>query len=148
MTTGISDRLTRSSTVRSCRPRRAAGTRCGCRRLLLCLFALGTNMGIKPIVSTGEHGETEAQLRHVRRHYITRDNPTPATRAKSAPLQTASLAACGHAEIETVTTSPNAGTRTSTDDQAVTEPGQHRLYRHPGKYVTEKILSNSHHHCC
>ena len=44
------------------------------RRLLLCLFALGTNMGIKAIVSTGEHGETEAQLRHVRRHYITRDN--------------------------------------------------------------------------
>jgi TnpA family transposase len=44
------------------------------RRLLLCLFALGTNMGIKAIVATGEHGETEAQLRHVRRHYITRDN--------------------------------------------------------------------------
>ena len=44
------------------------------RRLLLCLFALGTNMGIKAIVSTGEHGETEAALRHVRRHFITRDN--------------------------------------------------------------------------
>ena len=27
------------------------------RRLLLCLFALGTNMGIKAIVATGEHGE-------------------------------------------------------------------------------------------
>jgi len=45
-----------------------------CRRLLLCLFALGTNMGIKAIASTGEHGETEAALRHVRRHHITRDN--------------------------------------------------------------------------
>ena len=45
-----------------------------CRRLLLCLFALGTNMGIKAIVSTGEHDETEAALRHVRRHFITRDN--------------------------------------------------------------------------
>lgn len=44
------------------------------RRLLLCLFALGTNMGIKAIVDTGEHGETEATLRHVRRHFITRDN--------------------------------------------------------------------------
>lgn len=44
------------------------------RRLLLCLFALGTNMGIKAIVATGEHGETEAALRHVRRHFITRDN--------------------------------------------------------------------------
>lgn len=44
------------------------------RRLLLCLFALGTNMGIKAIVSTGEHSESEAALRHVRRHFITRDN--------------------------------------------------------------------------
>jgi TnpA family transposase len=44
------------------------------RRLLLALFALGTNMGIKAVVSTGEHGETEAALRYVRRHYITRDN--------------------------------------------------------------------------
>ena len=44
------------------------------RRLLLCLFALGTNMGIKGIVATGEHGETEAALRHIRRHHITRDN--------------------------------------------------------------------------
>ncbi len=41
------------------------------RRLLLCLFALGTNMGMKAIVATGEHGETEAALRHVRRHFIT-----------------------------------------------------------------------------
>ena len=44
------------------------------RRLLLCLFALGTNMGLKAIVATGEHGENEAALRHVRRHFITRDN--------------------------------------------------------------------------
>lgn len=44
------------------------------RRLLLCLFALGTNIGIRQLVSTGEHGETERELRHVRRHFITRDN--------------------------------------------------------------------------
>jgi TnpA family transposase len=31
-------------------------------------------MGIKAIVNTGEHAETETVLRHVRRHYITRDN--------------------------------------------------------------------------
>jgi hypothetical protein len=41
------------------------------RRLLL---ALGTNMGIRAIVATGEHGESEAALRHVRRHFITVDN--------------------------------------------------------------------------
>jgi TnpA family transposase len=44
------------------------------RRLLLTLFALGTNMGIKAVVSSGEHGETETALRYVRRHYVTRDN--------------------------------------------------------------------------
>ncbi|MEV7436932.1 Tn3 family transposase [Streptomyces griseoviridis] len=44
------------------------------RRLLLALFARGTNMGIRAIVATGEHGETEAVLRHVRRHFITVDN--------------------------------------------------------------------------
>ncbi|MFE1327044.1 Tn3 family transposase [Streptomyces sp. NPDC058735] len=44
------------------------------RRLLLALSALGTNMGIRAIVATGEHGETEAALRHVRRHFITVDN--------------------------------------------------------------------------
>jgi TnpA family transposase len=44
------------------------------RRLLLALFALGTNMGIRAIVATGEHGESEAALRHIRRHFITVDN--------------------------------------------------------------------------
>ncbi|MER7694706.1 Tn3 family transposase [Streptomyces sp. NPDC097610] len=44
------------------------------RRLLLALFALGTNMGIHALVATGEHPETEAALRHVRRHFITVDN--------------------------------------------------------------------------
>ncbi|WP_208870254.1 Tn3 family transposase [Streptomyces monomycini] len=44
------------------------------RRLLLALFALGTNMGIHAIVATGEHGETEAALRHVRRYFITVGN--------------------------------------------------------------------------
>nr|WP_281166905.1 Tn3 family transposase [Actinopolyspora halophila] len=44
------------------------------RRLLLVLFALGTNIGIRKLVATGEHDETERELRHVRRHFITRDN--------------------------------------------------------------------------
>ena len=59
------------------------------RRLLLCLFALGTNMGIRAIVATGEHGESEAALRHVRRHFITRDN----LRRAIAKLVNATLAA-------------------------------------------------------
>ncbi|WP_431031540.1 Tn3 family transposase [Plantibacter sp. RU18] len=49
------------------------------RRLLMCLFALGTNVGIKAIADTAGHAETERELRHVRRHYITRDNLRRAT---------------------------------------------------------------------
>ena len=44
------------------------------RRLLLVLFALGTNLGIRQFVTTGDHGETEAALRRVRRLFLTRDN--------------------------------------------------------------------------
>ena len=44
------------------------------RRLLLVLFGLGTNVGIRQVVSTGEHGETEGALRRVRRTRVNRDN--------------------------------------------------------------------------
>lgn len=44
------------------------------KRLLLVLFALGTNVGIRQIVASGEHGESEAALRRVRRTFVTRDN--------------------------------------------------------------------------
>ncbi|QGK70023.1 Tn3 family transposase [Allosaccharopolyspora coralli] len=59
------------------------------RRLLLVLFALGTNIGIRKLVATGEHEETERELRHVRRHFITRDN----LRAAVAKLVNATFAA-------------------------------------------------------
>lgn len=44
------------------------------RRRLLVLFGLGTNVGIRQVVATGEHGETEAALRRVRRTRVNRDN--------------------------------------------------------------------------
>ncbi len=44
------------------------------RRLLLVLFALGTNLGIRAVVNGGDHGESEASLRRVRRMFVTRDN--------------------------------------------------------------------------
>ncbi len=44
------------------------------KRLLLVLFALGTNMGVRQMAVTGEHGVGEAELRHVRATYITREN--------------------------------------------------------------------------
>jgi hypothetical protein len=42
-------------------------------RLLLVLFALGTNTGIKH-VADGDHGHSEAALRHVRRLFVTKQN--------------------------------------------------------------------------
>ncbi len=47
-------------------------------RLLLVLFALGTNTGIKQ-VADGGHGHSEAALRHVRRLFVTRENLRRAT---------------------------------------------------------------------
>jgi hypothetical protein len=44
------------------------------KRLLLLLFALGTNVGVRRIVTAGDHGQTEAHLRRVRRLFVTRDN--------------------------------------------------------------------------
>jgi len=43
------------------------------RRLLLCLFGLGTNTGLKRIAA-GEHDENYSELRYVRRRFITRDH--------------------------------------------------------------------------
>jgi TnpA family transposase len=43
------------------------------RRILLALFGLGTNIGIRGIVTAGDHGVSEAQLRRLRRLYLTRD---------------------------------------------------------------------------
>jgi hypothetical protein len=43
------------------------------RRLLLCLYALGTNAGLKRIAA-GEHDESYSDLRYVRRRFITREH--------------------------------------------------------------------------
>jgi len=43
------------------------------RRLLLCLYAYGTNMGLRR-VSTGDQGEAERDLYYTRRRFITRDH--------------------------------------------------------------------------
>jgi hypothetical protein len=42
------------------------------KRLLLCLFGLGTNMGLRR-ASAGDHGESERDLYYTRRRFITRD---------------------------------------------------------------------------
>lgn len=50
------------------------------RRLLLVLFGLGTNMGIKRVAATGKHGESEATLRRVRHLFVNRANMRAALR--------------------------------------------------------------------
>jgi TnpA family transposase len=59
------------------------------RRLLLVLFALGTNMGIKRVAVTGRHGESESVLRRTRHLFVSRDN----LRAAVTALANATLAA-------------------------------------------------------
>src|SRR5262249_16030784 len=44
------------------------------RRLLMCLFALGTYMGIRQMVATGEHEEGEGAVRGVGASHITREH--------------------------------------------------------------------------
>jgi len=48
------------------------------RRLLLCLYGLGTNTGLKRIAA-GEHDESHADLRYVRRRFISRAGLRDAT---------------------------------------------------------------------
>jgi hypothetical protein len=42
-------------------------------RLLLVLYGLGTNVGVKRIAAAGNHGLSEAQLRRTRKLYVNRD---------------------------------------------------------------------------
>ena len=48
------------------------------RRLLLCLYGLGTNAGLKRLV--GDHGFTHKELLHTRRRYIDAESLRDATR--------------------------------------------------------------------
>lgn len=48
------------------------------KRLLLCLYGLGTNIGLKR-ASAGDHGESHKDLQYTRRRFITRDALRAAT---------------------------------------------------------------------
>jgi hypothetical protein len=49
------------------------------RRLLLCLYGLGTNAGLKRL-AVGDHGFSHKELLHTRRHYIDAESLRDATR--------------------------------------------------------------------
>ena len=42
-------------------------------RLMLAIYAYGTNTGIRAVAAGGGHGHTEEEVRYVRRRYLTRD---------------------------------------------------------------------------
>ena len=50
------------------------------KRLLLCFYGLGTNIGLKR-VSAGDHGESHKDLQYARRRFITRDSLRAATQS-------------------------------------------------------------------
>ena len=55
------------------------------KRLLLVLYALGTNIGIKRVADGGRHGETEAALRATRHLFVNRDNLRSAITTLATP---------------------------------------------------------------
>ncbi|WP_326821462.1 Tn3 family transposase [Streptosporangium sp. NBC_01756] len=79
--TGFTDAFTTVAT-REATPREVIR-----KRLLLVLYALGTNVGIKRVADGGRHGETEAALRATRHLFVKRDN----LRAAIATLVNATL---------------------------------------------------------
>ncbi|MFD5751209.1 Tn3 family transposase [Streptomyces sp. NPDC127033] len=98
------------------------------RRLLLVLFALGTNMGIKRVAVTGKHGESEAVLRRVRHLFVNRANLRSAlVRLVNA---TRSRACCGTARTwrstggtPTRTAPPSSGSPSPTCSASTCCPG-------------------------
>jgi len=88
------------------------------RRLLLVLFALGTNMGIRQMAITGEHGQGEAELRHVRATYVTRENLRQAiTTVVNATLEARDTAWWGQA----ISTASDSKRFASWDSNLMTE---------------------------
>jgi TnpA family transposase len=103
------------------------------KRLLLCLYGLGTNLGLRRISAEGgaDHGEGERDLAYVRRRFLTRD----ALRAAIARLVDALFAArlpqlWGEATTACASDSKKFG---AWDQNLLTE--WHARYRGPGVMV-------------
>ena len=100
------------------------------RRLLLCLYGLGTNAGIKSMCA-GDHGESYKDLLHVHRRYITRDHLRNAiTRVVNASLLARTPAFWGEGTTACASDSKKFG---SWDQNLMTE--WHVRYRGPGVMI-------------
>jgi TnpA family transposase len=99
------------------------------RRLLLCLYAYGTNAGIRR-VAAGDHTETENDLRYVRRRYLTVAN----LRRAITDVVNATLAARHqHLWGQATTTASDSTKLGAWDQNPLTE--WHALYRGPGVMI-------------
>ena len=100
------------------------------RRLLLCLYGLGTNAGLKSMCA-GEHGESYKDLLHVHRRYITPDHLRNAiSQVVNATLRIRLPAFWGEGTTACASDSKKFG---SWDQNLMTE--WHVRYRGPGVMI-------------
>ena len=99
------------------------------RRLLLCLYAYGTNAGIHRIAA-GDHGESERELRYVRRRYLNTGN----VRRAITEVVNATLAVRhDHLWGQATTTASDSTKFGAWDHNLLTE--WHARYRGPGVMI-------------
>lgn len=100
------------------------------KRLLLCLYGLGTNMGLKR-VSAGDHGESYRELLYTMRRYLTKDQLRAAiAHIANATLQVRNPAIWGEGTTACASDSKKMG---AWDQNLLTE--WHIRYRGPGIMV-------------
>jgi TnpA family transposase len=99
------------------------------RRLLLCLYAYGTNTGIHR-VAAGDHGESERDLRYVRRRYLT---PANVRRVISLVVNATLAARHEHLWGQATTTASDSTKIGAWDHNLLTE--WHVRYRGPGVMI-------------
>ena len=109
------------------------------RRLLLCMFAIGTNAGIRRIASNEPGADTESDLHYIRRRYLTAAN----LRRAITQIVNATHAA-RHEQLwgEATTTASDSTKFGAWDQNLLTE--WHARYRGPGVmiywHVERKVL--------
>lgn len=100
------------------------------KRLLLCVYGLGTNIGLRR-VSAGDHGQGERDLYYTRRRFLTRDTlRTAITRVVDAIFATRLPQVWGEAATACASDSKKFG---AFDQNLLTE--WHARYRGPGVMI-------------
>ncbi|MDQ2808198.1 MAG: Tn3 family transposase [Chloroflexota bacterium] len=108
------------------------------KRLLLCLYALGTNTGLKR-VAAGEHGESYKDLQYLRRRFLDREQLRAANAAVANAIFAVRLPAIwGEGTTACASDSKKFG---AWDQNLLTE--WHVRYRGPGIMIYWSVAKNS-----